>query len=164
MTLRELAEKSGLSAGMLSQIENDAADPSLVSLRKLANVFDADISALFTDPDVAPVHVSTPSSRMRLVTPGGEFAYERLTPGRGDLEMLRAIIPPGESTSPQTWGHPSSECAYVISGDLIVEVGDSTHELHTGDSISFDARMPHRYHNTSTEPTTFVLAVTPPTP
>lgn len=164
MTLRELAERSGLSTGMLSQIENGSADPSLGSLRKLAAVFDAEISSLFSDPDVAAVHISVPDNRMRLMTPGGEFAYERLTPGRGDLEMLRAVIPPGESTSAQAWGHPSTECVYVVSGELVVEVNDVAHPLHENESMTFDARMPHRYRNLSPHDATFVLAVTPPTP
>lgn len=166
MTLRELAEKSGLSTGMLSQIENGSADPSLSSLRKLATVFDAEISSLFSDPDAAvdSVHVSVPAQRMRLMTPGGEFAYERLTPGRGDLEMLRAVIPPGEATSPQSWGHPSTECVYVISGELLVEAGGSEYTIRENESITFDSRLPHRYRNPSQHETIIVLAVTPPTP
>nr|WP_256451815.1 cupin domain-containing protein [Leucobacter rhizosphaerae] len=164
MTLRELAEKSGLSVGMLSQIENGSADPSLGSLRKLAAVFDADISSLFSDPEVEAVHISGPSTRMRLMTPGGEFSYERLTPGRGDLEMLRAVIPPGEATSPQSWSHPSTECVYVISGTLDVEVGGTSYTIQENESITFDSRLPHRYRNATQQDTTIVLAVTPPTP
>lgn len=164
MTLRDLAERSGLSVGMLSQIENGAADPSLGSLRKLASVFDADVSALFSDPNVPAVYVSSPGARMRLMTPGGGFAYERLTPGRGDLEMLRAVIPPGEESSPQRWAHPSTECVFVIEGDLMVEVGDEAHLIVAGQSITFDSRLAHRYCNLSDMPTTIVIAVTPPTP
>lgn len=164
LTLRELAARSGLSVGMLSQIENGTTDPSLGSLRKLAGVFDAEISALFSDPSVPAVHISSPETRMRLATPGGRFSYDRLTPGRGDLEMLHAVIPPGQTTSEQSWGHPSTECTYVISGRLTVEIGEASHELEEGQSITFDARLPHRYRNDSDESVAMVLAVTPPTP
>lgn len=164
MTLRDLAERSGLSAGMLSQIENGAADPSLGSLRKLASVFDADVATLFTDPAVPAVYVTSPDARMRLMTPSGGFAYERLTPGRGDLEMLRAVIPPGEESSAQSWAHPSTECVYVIEGDLVIELAGEQYELTAGQSITFDSRLAHRYRNLSTTQTIIVLAVTPPTP
>lgn len=164
MTLRDLAERSGLSVGMLSQIENGAADPSLGSLRKLASVFDADVATLFTDPSVPDVYISSPEARMRLMTPSGGFAYERLTPGRGDLEMLRAVIPPGAESSSQSWAHPSTECVYVIEGELVVEMGEEQYALSAGQSITFDSRLAHRYRNVSQASTVIVLAVTPPTP
>ncbi|GAA1441663.1 cupin domain-containing protein [Leifsonia poae] len=164
MTLKQLAELSGLSVGMLSQIENGTADPSLVSLRKLAGVFEAAISSLFTDPDAPLVHVSSPDQRPTLGTTGGEFFYERLTPGRGDLEMLTATIPPGLASSPKLHAHPSTECAFVISGELLVEIGDTEYTLGAGQSITFDSRQGHRYVNASDSETSIVIAVTPPTP
>ncbi|QJA00013.1 cupin domain-containing protein [Leifsonia sp. PS1209] len=164
MTLKQLSEVSGLSVGMLSQIENGTADPSLGSLRKLAGVFEAAISSLFTDPDAPLVHVSSPNHRPTLGTTGSEFFYERLTPGRGDLEMLTATIPPGRASSAREWAHPSTECAFVISGELRVEIGEAEYTLTAGESITFDSRQAHRYVNASEADTSIVIAVTPPTP
>lgn len=164
LTLRELSEMTGLSVSMLSQIENGTADPSLGSLRTLANVFEASIATLFSDPDAPAVMVSRPGQRHILSAVGADFAYERLTPGRGDLEVLTAEIPPGAASSPRTWAHPSTECAFVISGTLTVEVAGETIELTTGEAVTFDSRQPHRYINASEAPTSIVIAVTPPSP
>lgn len=164
LTLRELSERTGLSVSMLSQIENGAADPSLGSVRKLAEVFEASIATLFSDPDAPAIHISRPGERHSLGVADASFAYERLTPGRGDLEVLRAEIPPGQATSPRLWGHPSTECAYVISGELTVELGAERVTLATGESVTFDSREPHRYLNESDGVTTIIIAVTPPSP
>ncbi|WP_223692944.1 helix-turn-helix domain-containing protein [Leifsonia poae] len=164
MSLRQLSEQTGLSPGMLSNIENGVNEPSLGSLRTLAAVFEASIATLFTDPDAPMVAISSPGERMILQAGGAGYSYERLTPGRGDLEVLSAEIPPGAASSPTTWGHPSTECAYVISGTLTVEIGDETHTLHTGQSVTFDSRQPHRYLNESKRVTRIIVSVTPPTP
>ncbi|MDN4614582.1 XRE family transcriptional regulator [Leifsonia sp. F6_8S_P_1B] len=164
LTLRQLSERTGLSVSMLSQIESGAADPSLGSLRTLANVFEASIATLFSDPDAPNVHISRPGSRHKLIAGDAGYAYERLTPGRGDLEVLHADIPPGLSSSPHPWAHPSTECAFVVRGRLVVEVGAERVEIGAGESVTFDSREPHRYINESAEPTEIIIAVTPPSP
>ncbi|MYU22681.1 cupin domain-containing protein [Streptomyces sp. SID8352] len=164
LTLRELAGEAGVSAALLSQIENGNADPSVATLRKLAGVFDSDIAALFSEPNAPMVHISRPGTRSLLSAPQGRITYERLTPGRGDLEVLRANLAPGDVSSAEPWAHPSSECALVLSGTIVVEINEENHELLAGDSVTFDSRLPHRYLNTSREPAALVIAVTPPTP
>lgn len=164
LTLRQLSDLSGLSVSMLSQIESGSADPSLGSLRKLAEVFEASIATLFSDPDAPNVSVSRPGARHRLSGSDAGFVYERLTPGRGDLEVLTADIPPGAASSAHPWGHPSTECVFVISGELTVEIAAQTYEITAGESITFDSRQPHRYLNASQAMTSIVVSVTPPSP
>lgn len=149
---------------MLSQIENNTADPSLGSLRKLAGVFEAEVAALFSDPDAPLVHVTTPGDRPTMGTTGSGFYYERLSPGRGDLEVLTATIPPGESSSTNKWGHASTECAFIVAGELTMEIGAEMYVLTERQSITFDSRQPHRYINSSEYDTTIVVSITPPMP
>lgn len=164
LTLRQLASAAGLSPALLSQIENGATDPSLATLRKLAKVFDASIATLFTEPDAPPVHVSRPGGRSRLAAPQGEISYERLTPGRGDLEVLQADLAPGDTSSTEPWAHPSTECTLVLTGVVTAEIGGERYELSAGEAVTFDSRLPHRYRNDSDQPARIVIAVTPPTP
>ncbi|MDI1463285.1 helix-turn-helix domain-containing protein [Catellatospora sp. KI3] len=163
-TLRQLAAEADVSSALLSQIENGATDPSLSTLRKLARVFDTSIAMLFSEPDAPAVYISRPGARSRLAAPPGQISYDRLTPGRGDLEVLQADLDPGDASSAQPWSHPSTECAIVLAGTVTAEIGGSTYQLTTGESVTFDSRLPHRYLNTSTEPARLVIAVTPPTP
>ncbi|GAA5064842.1 transcriptional regulator with XRE-family HTH domain [Thermocatellispora tengchongensis] len=164
LTLRQLAALIDVSPGLLSQIENGTTDPSLTTVRKLADAFGTSMADLFTEPDAPAVHVSRPGERHRLGASGGGILYDRLTPGRGDLEVLLGHLDQGEATSAEPWAHASTECALVLSGTVTVEVGGRDYRLATGESITFDSRLPHRYLNRDPEPARFVVAITPPNP
>lgn len=163
LSLRDLAAQSGLSATMLSQVERGVTEPSLATLRKLAGVFGESVVALF-DSSPPAVWISRPGSRSTLSGPRGLVRYERLTPGNGQLEVLRAVLPPGEATSEEAWGHPSTECAYVVAGTLAVEIGGVVHTVVAGESITFDSSQPHLYRNLTDVPVEYLVSVTPPSP
>jgi transcriptional regulator with XRE-family HTH domain len=164
MTLRELAAEAQVSPALLSQLENGITDPSLSTLRKLAAVFKTEVSALFNEPNAPMVHLSRPGQRMRLTAPLGEITYERLTPGRGDLEVLMATMEPGDVSSPERRGHESTECIVVLEGEVIVEIAAERHVLVAGEALTFDSRLPHCFCDESLEQAVFLLAVTPPAP
>jgi len=75
---------------------------------------------------------------------------------------LEGLLEPGGSSSSEPWSHPSEECSVVLGGQLTLRVGDQEWTLGEGDSCSFDSRLPHRYLNTTDEPCTFLISVTPP--
>lgn len=164
MTLRELGSHAGVSAALLSQLENGTGDPSLATLRKLATVFSAEIVTLFTEPNAPLVHLSRPGERTMLTAPSGQIAYERLTPGRGDLEVLRAVMQPGDVSSDAPRGHASTECIVVLSGTVVIEMEDARHTLVQDEALTFDSRLPHRFCNESTEVAVILVTVTPPVP
>jgi len=164
LTLRQVSEATGLSVALLSQIETGKTDPSVTTLRKLAQVFQEDMAGLFRDPDAPAVHVSRPGERFRMVAPAGLITYERVTPGRGDFEVLRAELAPGDASSEQPWSHASVECIYVLDGEVTVTVGSNDIVLVAGEAVTFDSREPHRYRNDSQAPASFLLTVSPPTP
>ncbi|MGV8912056.1 MAG: helix-turn-helix domain-containing protein [Rhodoglobus sp.] len=163
-TLRALAAETGLSATLLSQIERGVTEPSLKSLRLLATVFGESISTLFDDATLLTVHVSHAGERSRITTPKGHVQYERLAPSNGQLEVLRGVLAPGETSSDEQWGHPAVECVVVLAGTLTVEVARSSFDVVKGDAITIDSRQPHRYCNETKETVEFILSVTPPTP
>ncbi|MGC5031314.1 cupin domain-containing protein [Micromonospora sp. DT229] len=164
LTLRQLATAAEVSPALLSQIENGATDPSLATLRKLAQVFDTSIAELFSEPEAPAVHLSRAGTRSRLTAPPGQITYERLTPGRGDLEVLQAYLAPGDASSAEPWAHPSTECAIVIAGEVVAEIGGEKHLLAAGEAVTFDSRLAHLYRNASDEPAHLIIAVTPPNP
>lgn len=163
LSLRDLAARSGVSATMLSQVEREVTEPSLSTLRRLAGVFGESVASLF-DSSPPVVWVSRPGSRSTLAGPRGLVRYERLTPGNGQLEVLRAVLPPDTATSEEPWAHPSTECAYVVAGTLTVQIGDATHEVLAGESITFDSTQPHLYRNSTDAPVEYLVSVTPPSP
>jgi transcriptional regulator with XRE-family HTH domain len=164
LSLRALAADAGVSPTLLSQIERGITDPSLTTLRKLAAVFGESMTALFADDATPEMWLSRPGERSTLIGPRGKIGYERLTPGNGQLEVLRGVLQPDEATSDELWGHASLECGFVVAGQLTVHLATQQYTVEAGEALTFDARQPHRYCNTSTEPVEFLLSITPPNP
>lgn len=162
LTVRQLASSASLSPALISQVERDLTDPSLDSLRRIAQALGVPLFDLFQEPEETAVAIVRSDARTQIRTPHGELTYSRLTPGLGKLEVLEGVLQPGAASSREPWSHPSEECAVVSSGSLTVEVGAQRYLLEAGDSCRFDSRLPHRYVNEQTTPAVFLLSVTPP--
>lgn len=162
MTLTELARRTGLSPGLISQVERGQTNPSLDTLRRVAEALDVPIFELLDEAVPERVAVVRKDRRMLVGSPHGGIAYTRISPGRGQLEVLEGALEPGGASAQEPWSHPSEECIVVTGGNLVIEVDGNEHELSTGDSCYFDSRRPHRYLNRSAEQTTFIVTVTPP--
>lgn len=164
LSLRALATQVGVSPTLLSQVERGLTEPSLATVRRVAEVFGESVSSMFDDQTGVGVWVSRPGERSTLMGPRGKVGYERLTPGNGQLEVLRAVLAPGETSSTEPWSHASIECTFVLLGLLTVEIADRDYSVAAGESITFDSRQAHRYVNKSEAPTEYVCTVTPPNP
>lgn len=162
LSVRKLAERTGLSTALISQVERNITDPSLQTLRAVAKVLQTPLFDLFAAPDTTDVAVVRAEARTALRSPHGGITYTRLSPGAGRIEVLEGVLEPGASSSDEAWSHPSEECVIVSEGQLVVEVRTQTHILGPGDSCYFDSRLPHRYYNESGRRTRFTLAITPP--
>ena len=164
LSLRALAAETGLSATLLSQIEREVTEPSLMTLRRLSSVFGESMSALFSDPSAPSVWISRPGDRTTLMGPKGGVSYERLTRGNGQMEVLRAVFQPGQFSSEIPLRHPSLESVYVVRGTLKAVIGDMPYVVTTGESITFDASAAHRYMNEGQEDVEIIMSITPPVP
>ncbi|QOR70951.1 cupin domain-containing protein [Ruania alkalisoli] len=164
LSLRALAERTGLSATLLSQIERGKVEPSLKSLRLLASVLGQSVGELFDSSESLTVRISRPGERSRITSPRGYIQYERLAPSNGQLEVLRGVLAPGEVSSDEPWSHPSIECVVVLAGTLTVHVAETAHEVTAGESVTFDSRQPHRYQNVTDGVVEFLVSVAPPSP
>lgn len=149
LTLRELGIRTGLSDAYLSRVENGQIAVTLVSLEKLADVFATPITTFF----------ETEESPQRLVVcREGHGRKARFRGRNGTLVELLAdekhakmmeplIVNPLTSRKPVTpMGHPGEEFNYVILGRCRFLFGEETHELAAGDSVYFDATVPHAVH------------------
>ncbi|KMO83639.1 helix-turn-helix domain-containing protein [Mycolicibacterium chlorophenolicum] len=157
LSVRELSRRVGISASMLSQIENGRAQPSVATLYSLVSTLSISLDELLTgnatrtERPAAPV--VTPDKRAVLVMDTG-VTWERLTPGPDPLvDALLVTYPPG-STSSSGGGlmrHTGHEYGFLLSGRLTVHLGFDTFVLEAGSSINFDSATPHAYVNESSE-------------
>lgn len=160
-TLQDLADRSGLSVAMLSQVERGISDPSLDALRRLAAALDVTLTDIFRPADPVDVALVPRDRRVTISAPSGRIAYTRISPGFGTAEVLEGALGAGEASSETPWAHDAEESILVLDGSLVVEVGLAQYRLSEGDSCLFDSRLPHRYRNDTRGSTRFLLIVTP---
>jgi len=165
LTLVELADKTDFSISYLSQIERSLLTPSIATLRKLADVLGIPAGQLMLK-DIgqanAPIAVVRRSERKQLAFPGSNIHYELLTPDMRRKSSLLWVEAPPNSESGPLFSHEGEDGVVVLKGAIEVEVGGVSHQLSVGDSIYFNASIPHRWRNTSTEPAEAVWLSTPP--
>jgi len=166
LSLRDLAERLGVSPSLISQIETGRANPSVSTLYAIAAELDVSLDELlFNDrrsaepappvprPDTvamtpgAPLQRSGDRHRIRLAS---GVLWERLTtqsePG---IEFLHVTYEVGGASSPPDafQRHPGHEWGYVLSGTLEVRIGFDEYVLKPGDAISINSTIPHRLAN-----------------
>lgn len=162
LTLTALADATGLSTGLISQVERGLADPSLETLRRVARVLDTPLFSLFRQEDTGTVAVVRKTRRTQVKSPDHDIVYSRISPGGGRLEVLHGSLGPHSASAPEPWAHPSEECLVVLSGQLVVEVAGRDYELSEGDSCYFDSNLAHRYRNEHEQTAEFIVTITPP--
>lgn len=162
LSLRELADRVGLTASFLSQIERDLTSPSLESLRKISDALEVPIFYFLLDSgEKCPV--VRRSERAELKLPGSNLTYKLLTPDLNrKLEAFLAEREPGDTKITIPLRQHTEEFLYVLQGQLEIELGDEVYVLGPGDSVSFDGPLLRRLAATGDETLRFISVITPP--
>ena len=122
LTLKDLAEKIGVTPSLLSQIEHGKASPSLGTLKSLADVFNVPIGILFEmngRPTATPLIKK--NSYKRIMTEGN-ILHSLLSPGCEEMEVFLNDFPPGATTGERLYSHDGIECGYLFEGKLVLEL------------------------------------------
>jgi transcriptional regulator with XRE-family HTH domain len=163
LSLRDLAQRSGVSAPMLSQVERGTTSPTLAVAARIAAGLDLSLSQLLRlDEDGHVVVVRRGQRRKRR---RGRHRVEELTPPlpgqRADVSLHR--LGPGAVTGgtddPPIHEPGSRETAVVLQGSATLAVDGQRHELQAGDSVTFDADLPHRFENNGERPAELLAVV-----
>ncbi|HEY7121826.1 MAG TPA: XRE family transcriptional regulator [Solirubrobacterales bacterium] len=151
LSLRDLADRSGVSAPMLSQVERGDTSPTLAVAQKIAAGLDLTLSQLLRlDEDRHVVIVKAGKGRTRRKR---GHRLEELTPPlpgqRADVSVH--TLAPGAATGaaddPPMHEPGSRETTVVVEGTAELFIDGQRHELHEGDSVTFDADLPHHFEN-----------------
>lgn len=147
-TLKELAEKTGLSISLLSQIERGIVDPTVGTFWKICTALDIPIHHFFQG--IEEEHIVVRKHQRRLMElSDSNVRYHILSPNRvGTIEYLLVEIQPGEMSEAELVSHPGEECGYILQGELKIILDQQEIYLYEGDSICFPSTTPHRYVNT----------------
>ncbi len=163
LSLRDLAERCGVSAPMLSQVERGETSPTLAVARKIAGGLELTLSQLLRLDEGEHVAISRAGSRRRYERGGHRF--EELTPPlpgqRADVSLhtLKGGATTGGPGDPPIHEPGSRETAVVLDGLLALVVEGTRHQLRSGDSVTFDADLPHHFENDGEEPARFLAVI-----
>jgi transcriptional regulator with XRE-family HTH domain len=163
LSLRDLAERSEVSAPMLSQVERGETSPTLAVAARIASGLDLSLSQLLR-LDEADHVVVIRHGQGRGRRRGGHRVEELTPPLPGQrADVSRHRLDPGSATGgpgdPPIHEPGSRETAVVLDGTTTLVVDGSEHELRKGDSVTFDADLPHHFENNAEEPAELVAVV-----
>jgi len=180
LTLKEVAESSGLTASFLSQVEHNKANLSLNSLRDISDALDVPVTyfmaedvnkSLIQHDDINDSHQTKPlfdpvvrrDRRSKLVLAGSGVELELLVPSfQRRIALFKGKLEPGKEQIASRLREPTDEVLYVLSGVLLVELRTGEYLVHQDESITFEGYQLVSMRNMSDEDTLYLSIITPP--
>jgi transcriptional regulator with XRE-family HTH domain len=165
LSLRDLAERSGVSAPMLSQVERGETSPTLQLASRIAAGLELRLSQLLRLDEDGAVTVVRRAERRKGPGRARGHSYEILTPPlpgqRAELSRhaLAAGAVTGGSGDPPMHEPGSRETALVESGRVVLHCDGTPYALGAGDCVTFDADLPHHFHNPGPDPAVLLAVV-----
>lgn len=149
---------------MLSQIEKEQVNPSINTLRAIAQVLEVPLYAFFQERPSENLVVHPEERRTIGSKNEPEVQYELLTPDtKGDIEFCIMVVPPHLSSFRDIRSHDGEEVAYMLSGEAVeLEVEGHILTLTPGDSVRIPAKSRHAWHNRTGITVQVIFAITPP--
>lgn len=162
LSMRALAEQSGLNVNTLSLIENGKTSPSVATLQTLASALETPITAFF-DIGASKNEIAYHKANLR---PKAAFAHGMLEElGAGMVshgaEPFLVMLEPYADSGPVHIVHTGREFVFCLDGLLAYTIEDQEYLLEPGDSLLFEAHLPHRWRNASASPTRSLLVLCP---
>jgi transcriptional regulator with XRE-family HTH domain len=151
LSLRDLAERTGVSAPMLSQVERGDTSPTLTVAGRIAHGLELSLSQLLRLDEGEGVSVVRRSERRNGGSSG--HAYEIITPplpgqrAEVSVHALKGGASTGGPGDPPMHEAGSRETAVVTQGAITLKVAGLEYRLGEGDSVTFDADLPHHFEN-----------------
>ncbi len=154
LSLDDMARKTGLSATVLSEIENHMVSPSLGMLIKIAKALEVKMGRFFEEGPKEPfciVRQNEGKSVSRFASKDGAdygYTYEALGSDKRDRHMEPFVVTlrPTPSSEQELSTHDGEEFIYVMEGKIEVNLAGHKDVLEAGDSIYYEASVPHLVH------------------
>jgi len=164
LTVRSLAQRIGVSASFIYQLEKGESSPSFSTLRKLAEVFHSNISVFFEDRFPEDWTVVRKGKRKQLFTGADGCRAELmlfLGPRARRMQPLLLQLDPGKTMTEFVYEHDRDDFVFVRTGTVEIAAGEQLHRLEAGDCAYFTFAGPSAIHNCGTEPAELVWVVSP---
>ena len=165
-SLQKVADRAGLSIGLISLIERGRSSPSIRSLRLLAASLEVPMERFFVDQQPTGLttrHVLTPEQRRSLNLDDQGMSIQIASPANAEqLQIFVVELEPNGGSGGKMDQHEGEEAGLVLSGKVEFWLGPDHHVLTEGDTFQYPAMTPHRYHNPGVVPARILWVITPP--
>jgi transcriptional regulator with XRE-family HTH domain len=160
-TLDELAARSGVSRGMLVQVEQARSNPSIATICRLADALGVSVAALVEAPEVPTARIIRSEDGVPLWA-GRAGSLAKLMVGSGTTEQVElwdVHMAAGDAMVSEAHPQGTRELLLVVEGELTMEVDAAAHRVGPGDAIAFVADRSHTYRNAGDDPLHYTVAV-----
>jgi len=166
LSLKDVADQTGFSTALISQMENHLISPSLGTLIKLAKALEIKVGNFFGETHEEPFAIVRKDERKTVSRfaskEGVKYGYGYQSLGfekkNRHMEPFIVTLEPATIKTSKTSTHEGEEFIYVLEGEMEVIFGDHRDTLYPGDSIYYDSTIPHRVQ-CHQEKVTTILAV-----
>ncbi len=166
LTLKDMADRTGLSTAVLSQIENHLISPPLGTLIRLTRALNLRPGYFFDENADMPFTIVRKAERRpvsRFASKRGiqyGYSYESLGHDMKDrhMEPFLVTLEPATLASPKPASHDGEEFLFVLDGEMEVTLGGHSDVLQPGDAIYYNSNIPHLVQCKGNEKT-LILAV-----
>ena len=165
-SLEQLAQRSGVSKGMLVQIEQGRTNPSIATLCRVANALGVAV-ARFVEVGEAPTVRLVRASEAPVLWRGAGDGFARLLVGSDApdcVELWEWRIAPGDAFAGAAHPAGTRELLHVLEGELELDLDQARQRVGGRDSVIFRADRPHRYGNAGDATLRLIMVVAEPTP
>lgn len=162
LTARQLAAESGISAAMISRIENGQASPSISTLNALSRTLDVPLVSFFRETssnhvDFTHVKAGEGLYSTRMVDNHSHEFINLAFHTRRDLQFeARRVTLVRQTARPPTYVGHGVVFVYALSGEAVYSYGQHEFTLKAGDSLSLDAELRHGFKRVITEEFSFL--------
>lgn len=168
LTLQDVADRSGLSLGMISKIENAQTSPSLRTLARLSQALEVPVTTFFRgfeeERDASYVRAGEGIELVRQGTRHGH-RYELLAAAKGGaarrVQPFLVTLTERRETFP-LFQHTGVEFLYALDGSFVYRYGRHTYDMDPGDSLMFDGEIPHGPERLNALPARFLSITVEP--
>jgi transcriptional regulator with XRE-family HTH domain len=162
LSLRALAERSGLSVNTLSLIENGKSSPSISTLQKISSAMNVPMVVFFLDDRVEKKVACTHQGERKKLT-FKSVVLEDLGEGMPgvSLEAFLVSLEPGANSGSKPVMHNGYELVYCLEGRIAYIIENTQYILQPGDSLFFESNLPHCWQNLESGPSQKLLVLCP---
>ncbi len=162
LTMEDLADRTELSKGFISQLERNLTSPSIATLVDILACLGTDLNEFFSEGTARPV-VFEPEDTFEKEDPESGHTVRWLVPQaqRNDMEPILLTLAPGGTFGPHE-PHMGEEYGYVLAGTVTLTLGRQKHKVRRGASFYYEANANHGIQNTGKTEAKILWVVSPP--